>query len=309
LDHRHGQWHYHYAGLLVTSELRLPEWRAFESAWPLKDPDVVIRLQRGAASNHEAILTADRYQFSVNEVGDYWVTGGREIRIAMNPVAGEREARLFLLGSAWSALCYQRGILVLHASVVQVRNQAVAFCGPSGSGKSSVAAWLSAHGYPLICDDLCRFDVGGESARVYPGARRLKLWSDALDYLGWMRDGLERDHFRMEKYHIPMDQGFSAATRQSRDSPLPLRAVYLLAWGDLGISRLTGLAALHQLVASGTYRGDLLEPFGRLAEHWQRCAELARCVPVFTFTRPNDWASLGGTMRRLVAHWQVAGVT
>jgi hypothetical protein len=292
-----------YAGLRVTSELVVPEWRAFETAKPFDDPDVVICLDREPPAEDLPILSAEQYHFQIDGVGAYHVDAGREIRIAMQPGAGARETRLFLLGSAWGALCYQRGILVLHSSVVLVRGQAVAFCGASGGGKSSAVAWLAAHGYPLFGDDLCRFDVDGKAPRVYPAAPRLKLWRDALTHLGWRGGDLERDHFRMDKFHVPADVAGSFVAPQAIASPLPLRAVYLLAWGELGITRLTGLAALRQLIESATYRGDLLEPMGQIAAHWQRCSTMVHRVPVFKFSRPFDWSAMDASMRQLIAGW------
>ena len=89
---------------------------------------------------------------------------------------------------------------VIDASVMQAGDEASVFCGASGSGKSSLAAWLIQREYPLVCDDLCCFDLPGNGpARVYPSAPRLKLWRDTLEALGQDVTGLERDHFRLER--------------------------------------------------------------------------------------------------------------
>jgi hypothetical protein len=293
------RWHYAYSGLRITSELHLAEWRAFESAHAFADPDVQIRLELERAAEHSPVITADVYRFHIEEVGDYCVRAGREIVVAMEPNAGARETRLFLLGSAWGALCYQRGILALHMSVVQVGDEAVAFCGPTGAGKSSVAAWLNARGYRLICDDLCCFDFSDGTPRVFPGAPRLKLWRDALAALGRSADGLERDHFRTEKFHTDL----TGALPRNPIS-VPLRAIYLLDWGEPGIARLTGVAALNGLIKSATYRGDLLEPMRQAAAHWQRCARLAQQVPIYKFSRPRDWSAADVSMTILSQHWQ-----
>jgi hypothetical protein len=130
-------------------------------------------------------IPSDEYRFRVQHVGSYWIRAGREIVVTPTPDAGMREVRLFLLGTAWAALCYQRGLLPLHASAVQVGDHAVAFCGATGTGKSTLAAWLSERGYSLISDDRCRFDISPQGqALVYPSARRSKLWRDALEMFG-----------------------------------------------------------------------------------------------------------------------------
>ena len=302
------RWHYQYAGLKVASELHLPEWQPFATEPPDHIPDIDIQLGRAAMGTQTPALTAPRltaeeYRFAIEGIGEYCVQGGRMIRITMYPDAQQREMRLFLLGSAWGALCYQRGILALHASVVEVHGQAIAFCGVSGAGKSSTAAWLVAQGYRHISDDLCHFDMRGTQPTIYPAAPRLKLWRDALDELGWQTEALERDHFRMNKFHVTSQPGESVLGEAN--SPIPLRAIYLLAWGEASLVRLKGIAALYQLVESATYRGDLLEPMGALAAHWQRCATLAANVPIFRFTRPADWSAMATAMQLLIDEWQV----
>jgi hypothetical protein len=43
---------------------------------------------------------------------------------------------------------------------------------------------------------------------------------------------------------------------------------------------------------------------GQVAAHWGRCAELARCVPLWEFTRPRAWAALDAAMEMLTEPWQ-----
>ncbi|HKA54196.1 MAG TPA: hypothetical protein VKJ47_11090 [Candidatus Binatia bacterium] len=244
------------------------------------------------------MIDTDHYRFAVPDVSRYLVRQGREILVVPAPGAGAREVRLFLLGSAWGALCYQRGLFPLHASMVRVGSGVVAFCGAPGAGKSTLAAWLASRGYRLVIDDLCRVDLSvPEPPRVWPSVPRLKLWRAALSALGWSSEQLERDYFRADKFHLPWPE---ASLRQV----LPLRAIYLLEWGDTGLVRLTSTAALRRFIGSATYRGDLLEPMGRLAEHWGRCAELLRQVPVFELRRPRDWSAMAGVVEVLVTHWQ-----
>jgi hypothetical protein len=292
--------YYSYAGLRVRSELPIPEWTVFEERDPFDDPEVIISLTRpaAAAASNLPIVTADEYHFRVPEIGVYRVSGGREIIITPAPNAGQRELRLFLLGSAWGALCYQRGFLSLHSSAIRVGDGAVVFCGPSGSGKSTVAAWLIDRGFRFAGDDLCRFDTSADGRPlVYPSAPRLKLWREALEPLGRDDEGLERDHFRQEKYHFLL-------TATEKDRPLPIVGIYMLEWGDSGLTRLTGKSALSRFVAGATYRGDLLEPMGRIAAHWELCARLLRHVPVWEFRRPKDWGAMEESMNVLLRHFR-----
>jgi hypothetical protein len=285
------RWRYCYAGLNVISDIQLPEWEIFETGDADGSPDVRIVLGDAPPESFTPHIGADSYCFQVEAVGAYRVQHGDSIQVAVQSKVGMREVRLFLLGTAWGVLCYQRGILALHASVVEVTGEAVAFCGVSGAGKSTMAAWLMDQGYPLIADDLCRFDISGTRPGVYPAAPRLKLWRDALEHFNRDTGDLERDHFRMDKYHLPVTNGHTGQPVARRESPIPLRAVYLLSWGEPEIARLKGLNALYALIQAATYRGELLEPMGLTAAHWHRCASIARTAPIFRLTRPQDWSA------------------
>ena len=135
-------WHYAYAGMNVISQIELPEWASFACTPSKHDADVVIRRTEPLATCPAYTLTAQgaSLTFELPQVGRYTIHDGREIVLTPCMEAAADALRLFLLGSAWGALGYQRGWLPLHASVVQIGDGAVAFCAPAGHGKSSLAA-------------------------------------------------------------------------------------------------------------------------------------------------------------------------
>jgi len=57
------------------------------------------------------------------------------------------------MGSAMGALLHQRNILALHAGTIAVNGGSVIFCGPSGIGKSTLAAGFRRRGYPNVAGD------------------------------------------------------------------------------------------------------------------------------------------------------------
>ena len=296
-------WTYSYAGLRVVSELRIPEWEVFGEEEPCDHPDVRITLEDPASGAEGGeTVRPEEVRFFVPEAGRFRVCEGREIRVAPAVGLDAPEIRLFLLGSAWGALCYQRGLLVLHASVVQVGPGAVAFLGPSGAGKSSLAAGLVAQGYPLVGDDLCCIDLAGQVPRVHPSAPRLKLWSEALGRLGWSTDGLARDHVRVDKFHVDL-KDLKDRVATGAPGTLALRSVYLLEWGQQEVVRLSGVGGLRRLIRSATYRPGFLGPLGRTATYWEQCAKLARAVPVWEFRRPRDWSQASAAIDLLAGGW------
>ena len=115
-------------------------------------------------------------------------------------------------------------------------------------------------------------------ARLAPPARRSR------------RRGRRRE-LGLEKLIVPWN-GLSMA-RGSR----PLRAIYLLEWGELQVTRLRGVAALQRFLTAALYRTALLEPAVSLTEYWERGAEILRRVPVWELRRPRDWRAIDWVMQ------------
>jgi hypothetical protein len=299
--------YYFYSGLRVSSEILIPEWASFESPEDHPDAEIFIRVSGEltpgeAPANFESVAGVGHYRLFVPGVGLFEVRNGNEIQVS--PLAGSEDnnIRLYLLGTAWGVVCYQRGLFVLHGSAISTGSAAVAFCAPSGLGKSTLAAWLAARGFPLVSDDLCRVDIAsGTPPTLYPSVHRLKLWNASLEALGWKKDQFQRDHTRMDKYHVPW-QG------EKQIDPLALRSIYLLAWGEPEIRRLSGSAALQRFLSAGTYRGRLIEPMGYWPDYCVRSIELLQQVPVWEFSRPRDLGAIDTSAERLVQHWREAGL-
>lgn len=287
------RWFYDYAGLNIVSAIEIPEWRTFEQV--ACEPDVSIVLADDVAGEGVFIST-EEYRFTVPEVGQFRILEGREIVIIPAPDADQTDIRRFLLGSVWGALCYQRGMLFFHASAVRVGDEAVMFCAPSDRGKTTLAAWLSKLGYSLVSEDLCNIDLPPQGQpMLYPATPRLKLWEDALGALDLHNEKREQCRFRPEKFYLEWE---------GHNQPLPLRAIYVLEWGDLGIERLAGQAALIRLLSAATYfNGDELEAMGRLETYTQQCLALVGRAPVFEFKRPRDLSVMDKTVDFLKNHW------
>lgn len=279
---------YAYWGLQVAANEAWPALSPFQENGPAGPAEIEIVVQRRLLGSPlaEVSVTPGRVEFQVAGVGRYTISGGCRIEVVPEPGAKTETLELFLLGSAWGALCYQRGVLPLHAGVVQSRGRTAAFCGPSGSGKSTLLAWLVDRGGRLLSDDLCRCDPEAQpAALVWPSLPRLKLWRETLAALDRPSEGLVQDLPSEDKFHWPMPPTAPLG-------PQPLHAIYLLEWGPLKLERLAGAQALRQFVNAAAYRAGLLDRMGLLADYWQVCAGLLRRVPLFRLSRPRQWSSL-----------------
>ena len=285
---------YTVAGLRVRSEIELPELIPDEAA--TSEPDVEIReapvpqnLPQATQSTFEAEISGSDVLIKIPKVARYRVSDGCQIRIDAAPGVQARDLRLFLLGSALGAIYFQRGFFPLHASVVVMNGKAVAFTGDSGAGKSTIAAWMNAQGYPLLCDDVCvvRFD-GDHAPMVYPGFPRLKLWSDALSAFDIDPGELQRDYFRADKYHLSVPDRFWI-------DPVPLQHINILQFSDdAPAPRIEDIqpAQAVPLLRNNTYRYQYISGLGLTRSHFLDCVRLARSTAIHYLTRPREHSGL-----------------
>lgn len=294
--------HYHAFGLRIASELELPELH------PGRPPsDIEVRFARfpeGAAEPLEPWVEVAGDAVILRFEGmRFRVEGGKAISILAPAATGERDARIWLLGTVAAALLHQRGYLPIHANVVQLPDGgAAAFAGQSGAGKSTLAAWMEAAGHEVLSDDLCAIRTGDGAARVFEGVPRMKLWPDSLGALGRSADGLDKVSWDLDKYHVPMGR----APREGSLEPVELKRVYLLGRAGAGepfaIRRLSGVDAALGVLANA-FRWNLGQLIhGDSPTQFEQCLELARHAAVFEVRRSWDLERLDEESRQIERH-------
>lgn len=280
--------HYRAFGLTVASALPLPALAGeIDTSIP---PDVVIDYgdspselanPRVAEAGFQA--APGEFLLRVDDVARFHVLEGRHITISPDAGAGEDDILPYLMGSAMGALLQQRRFLVLHGSAIEVDGEGVVFCGPSGIGKSTLAAGFHKRGYRFLADDLCAIDLHDGRPAVIPGFPRLKLWADALERLDTATDNLQSVRWGadLRKFLLPADNRCEV--------PLPVRAVFILDAADtdrLELTRLSGSGKIAPLLAN-SYRMFFLDGLGGKKEHFKLCAVVAARAEVFRVARPK----------------------
>ncbi|HYD69828.1 serine kinase [Azospirillum sp.] len=276
-------------GLKVAADLPLPDllpWHGDDRA-----PDVVIRLGDVPGRPDAPVLDGTLLQvatdgscrFAIPGVAAYHVDpAGREVTVDVDPAAGRTApaVRAFLFGTVFAILCFRRGLLPLHASCVRIGGRAIAFAGPSGVGKSTLAAGFVRAGCAVLADDVTVIDPNAPGGPVVlPAFPRLKLWRDAMDGLRLPVEGLERTRAGLDKFLQPLDDAFWP-------EPLPLDAVYhmsvVAAPQYEGHAPQRGMKAVERLMEAvyrrrlmATLLGDdaralavALRVAGGVREHW-----------------------------------------
>jgi hypothetical protein len=272
-------------GLTIESELALP---GLLPADPHSPVDVTVR---------RADLS-DKADLVIEDAGSFAVRGGREILVDAAEDTPARNVRLYLLGSAMGMLLHQRGLMPLHANAVVIDGKAVAVAGTSGAGKSTLAGWFHRQGHKLIGDDVIVIRPDEKEAIAFPGVPRLRLWGEALEGLGFERDGLDRSYIEdsFDKWDVPVDAAALASEGQ------PLGAIYILEDGpEIDILPLSGAAAVSALFDQ-TYRGAYVERAGSATDHWRAVTAIARAIPVFRLVRPRDLTRLAVLGETVLTH-------
>lgn len=294
---------YHLFGWRVQSTLPLPEllpWRGDARA-----PDVIVEMGAVPPVDPDTPGLSPALQIcptgvrvAIPAVATYWVEAGR--RVVVQPAMPEDAAdiRVFLLGSVLAILCFQRGLLPLHASAVDIGGQALLLSGVSGAGKSTLAAAFSGRGYRLLSDDLCALEMReGQPLKILPAFPRIKLRGDSARQLQVPVDGLERSREELEKYHLPLPE----ARFQTYALP-PAQIVFLRterAPEQRAARRLVGVEAFRRYDL--VHRWRLGMTLGCEALIFDGMARLVEAVPVIEVARSEDLADLPGLVDSILA--------
>jgi len=272
------------------------------------DGPIDVRIDAGVVPERlDGAIDADSWMqispeaFQLNApTARYRVIGGRRIVVQVEPGASERDVRLYLLGTVLGALCHQRRLTPLHATALEVDGRAIAVAGPSGVGKSTLAAQFQARGGAVLADDLCVVKVAADGGpMVRPGLARVKLWGDSLALAGLAGSGWPRIGDDIEKFSVPVD---AAAVGRAR----PLRRLYVLRSGTgqtAEIRRLTGPEAVHAAI-NNVYRWPVAAAMGRSAALFAELATLAAKVEIFEVGFTHDGSAPMRILDMLEQHWR-----
>lgn len=294
--------HYTAYHLTIDSELPLPELLSLPGpATAGAAADVTIRF---AAIGHDELeggrqlgpflwVSRDSLWLEVPNVARFLVRDGATILIDPAPGIDEDSIRVFLLGSAFGALLFQRHFLVLHGNAIRIGDQCMICVGQSGAGKSTLAAGFMQRGYQVLADDVVPVD---EECRALPGFPRIKLWKDVADQLRIDTGNLRRIRPNMEKFNYPLAQLFAA-------QPMPVRWIYILDSDNGGAIRTEPIRGMQRFtpIHNNTYRVRYLQGMALKSQHLQLCGQLAGRIHLARVTRPQSSFALDALIDHLLA--------
>lgn len=277
-------------GLTIESEIHFQNLPT-----GILSPEVTMRVAKikkppcAADAVRACALTVDGVRIYWRGVGTFHIRCGNEIAVDPEPGVEEAVVRLFLIGPALAILLHQRGVLVLHASVVRIGQQAVGFMGEKGWGKSTTAAALNAKGHALIADDILAITLGADGiAMVQSGPPHFKLWPEAA--VASFGD----DPYRLAPVHSQIEKRERFANTGFIKEALPLRHLYIL---DRGGPRpesipMAPAAALLACVRHN-YLSKIMISLGDQDKNFIQSAQLVQRVSASSLRRPKNLGALG----------------
>jgi hypothetical protein len=169
-----------------------------------------------------AVLHDGSAYVSWDSVGEFLVEAdGRRIACRPSERCSSESFQVYMLGQALSFALVKQHLEPLHATVVEIDGEGVAFLGGSAFGKSTLAAWFLEAGHRLLTDDLLVLRQDGSTIWGYPGPPRIKLFPDIAARLLGAAAGV---HMNADtgKLIVPLGE------RQTCTHPVPMRAMYVL---------------------------------------------------------------------------------
>jgi hypothetical protein len=287
-------------GLGIHSILQLPELTPAD----VKLRDVVINLGETGRPVPRTDHTGCYFDGQPNEtfifwdrVGGFLVRNGEEIIIEPLPGAEESLVRLPLLGAVLSVAIHQRGLVGLHASAVRVGDHAIAFLGPSGLGKSTMAAALYARGHAVLADDLVVLNAQDNSGvMLLPGFPQLKLFPEALSAsLGENPNLYPTLLPGLDKRARMAQNGFSTRA-------VPITSLYVLSNdAEFSVEPIPTKEKIPHLIRWGygarTFKHWLKG--AAASAHLQKCAAIANRLDFQFLNRPRSFETLPDLARTI----------
>lgn len=271
---------YNAYGLVIGSEVTLPELEPTAPATP--DLEIAVGpvdFPGRAPQDATAFRFGPARQYlSWQAVGTFMISGADRIDVDPAPGVDDPLLAFPLLGPVMALALHQRGLLVLHASAIEVDGKSVIFMGDKGAGKSTTAGAMIRAGHRLLTDDVVALDLSDPDwPMILPGFPQLKLAADAAGAIR-LEQAVVRPqvHPQIDKAQHRLRDGFAAEA-------VPVSRLYVLERGvQAAISPLSGAAALPAIIKFSyiTRFGRQALPEGFAALHLRQCARIAGRIGV-----------------------------
>lgn len=251
--------------------------------WRLADGEISLSCAR----------QGERYRLRFPQLADFEISGcATKIRCIATSDTGDNTIRHLLLDQVIPRVVSHNNRLVTHAAAVQFDDgRAAALLGPTGAGKSTLAAALHVCGARLLSDDCLLLESAGSRVTGIASYRGLRLWPDTAAAMFPGTAGLSPMAHYSSKQRVDLP---STGTE-----PVELSALILLSpppgnmpAGSVNLSRASGSEALTILIAN-QFVLDITD-HERTRRSFEEYAKLVKTgIPVFLLAYPRQQDLLG----------------
>ena len=190
------------------------------------------------------------------------------------------------------------GALSFHGSAVVIEDFAIAFLGPSGRGKSTLAASFAVKGQAFLTDDGLITEERNGTYHILPSHPSIRLWDDSQEELLAPNSApiLPVSYTRKSRF-------LASAGLAYCDESMPFRAAYFLGEGNVDDVVIQPLSASELLVQflSNSFQLDIESP-AALSRGFDGTAELCRHVQGFHLDYPRDYDDLDRIREAIAQH-------
>ena len=231
------------------------------------------------------VTQSKKFHIKVANIAECLVSNGTKAIIMPLEGANEISIKLAILGVVMNIILLQRGFLAIHGNAVIINGKCVLITGASGSGKSTLTYALRQKGYPFISDDISAVFIKEDgSCWVEAGSPLQKLWKDSAELNGIDIKHLSQVLDETEKYYLPVDDGF-------QNNSAELSCIIEMDTDDIeNVVMKEELKHFSRLAIflRQTYRPYYLRLLGLSNDHFNKCSYLAKRIPAYQLTRPNN---------------------
>ncbi len=187
-----------------------------------------------------------------------------------------------------------RGEQVFHGGAVAIGDQAIAFLGPSGRGKSTLTTAFARRGHAFLGDDCLLLDLAGPRAQVHAHADHVRLWEDSALALG--------EGAAVYVPGSPKPRLAAGERIPHCDRALPLARVYLLGEGDVDAPEVGTVSPYQQLIGwtANAFVLDIKNP-EVLRRNLAAGARLVREAPMRQLDYPRRYEVLDDVVDAVLA--------
>jgi hypothetical protein len=232
-----------------------------------------------------------RLWLEVPGVGRYLADQGRSLLVDPAPSADPQTVARLARATPLAALCYQRGLVALHAATAVRDGVAVILAGDSATGKSTLLAALLARGWKMLGDEVAPLAAADSDAvAVLPTGDELRLWPDAAARLA-TDAGL--GHLPSLDPDSPGGPQMLATEDRALGLPAPLHAIWRLSLHNrpgIQVDAVNGFEGFEWL-GKLAYRGRMAHALLDRGAYLRIAAAIASTVALRHAHRPRgEWS-------------------